>query len=505
MIRHLRTVLALLFPVALAAAPAVRFEVRYRPLASQARVLQALSMEPDDPMHRSVRQAFAAELTADPVLAASVEDFGRLAGGFLARAEAAPAQEELPWGTGGVLPPRSGEDPEELLHLAFLRADTPAGAARNLGLGDRDSRVLVRTFEALAPAWARIAGDAPRHRAAAEAMTRLARESGADAFLARVADFYGVTDGLDPRLEVSLLWMPSGRHQRATQASEFMIVPTPLDWLDEAKREETVAGSLTVAVHEFGHYFFSLVRRPGRSAMADLLVHHLGVPNPGRVNLFDEALQSTLGSLVFQRDHLPAWFREDESVYGYLKGEPFPDAIVSVARALEPVVRAGLAVRDGFRRRVLPAYPGVQARLFGRRPAHFAAVSVIYASRDKDRHRFGDLFRLRDRYSFGPGERGEFLARSAVHAGASRWLLLRPEDLAPDRLAALGGVPPPGDAQEAVRSGRSRGFWWARRRTPRGGFEFWLVAGEGAAMRDLLVDVHRAGDLPEDEVRALDR
>lgn len=488
--------LALLVALPAAAAP-VRFEVRYRPLASRARVLHGLAFDPEDPVHASIRDAFGSA----PELVEAAEEYARIAGAYLEKSDRTQAPEELPPGTHGVLPPRSGEDPSERLQLAFLRAETPAEAAREMKLSRRDGRALEAAFASLEPAFVAVAGDAARHRAAAEAMDRLARERGAGDFLARAARFFGVAGDLDSRLEVSVLWLPPGRSMLATQASEFMVVPIPADWLAERRVEQTTREALATSVHEFGHYLFSLVRRPSRAAMADLLVHRCGLPNPGRVNLFDEGLQSALGNLIYERDHLGEGFDPDAPVYSYLTREPYPHAIDAVARALEPVVRRALDQPDGFRRQVLPAYPGIQDRLFGRRPRHFAAVSTVYASRAPDRRAFDGLFRGRDRYSFGPGMRDDFLVRSQVHPGASRWLLLRPEDLGPSTVGALGAATaPPEEALDAVRSGERRGFWWARRRTREGGFDFWLVAGEPPAMRDLLEQVYGARELPAGRV-----
>jgi hypothetical protein len=490
------TILALLLALPAAAAP-LSFEVRYRPLASRARVLHAFFFDPDDPTNASIREAFG----NPPEVLEAAEVYGRIAARFLERAAAEGPREELPAGSHGVLPPRSGEDPNERLQLAFLRARTPGGAARELGLSARDRRALEAAFGALEPAFQDVAGDAARHRAAARAMNRLARERGAGAFLARAARFFDVTSSLDPRLEVSLLWLPPGRTMLATQATEFMVVPVPMSWLRKERFDQTLRDALATAVHEFGHYLYSLVRKPSRSAMADLLTHYSGIPNPGRVNTFDEGLQSALGNLIYEQDHLGEGFDPDAPVYSYLAREPYPHAIDAVARALEPLVRESLDLAGGFRRKVLPAYPALQDRLFGRRPRHFAAVSTLYATRAPDRRVFNGLFRGRDRYSFGPPLRDDFLARGSVHPGSSRWMLLRPEDLGPSTVAALGAsTAPPEAALERVRSGRARGFWWARRRTPRGGFDFWVVAGEPPAMRELLEQVWAATELPEGRV-----
>lgn len=406
-----------------------------------------------------------------------------------------PPAASLPPGLEQVLPPAPGEDPAEAFDLAFLEADTAAEAAARLGLAPADAQALERLLDAQAAQVAAGLQQVDRFAALIERLERLAREADLDGFVARAARFYGVERRLPPTLFVDLLWTPSRDPGLvATQVGSHMVIPVPRGW---GERDEEAGALLSTVVHELGHAFVGLLPADARAAVASALVDREGVLNAGRPNVFDEALQTALGTLVFERDRLPRTFDPGASLYEPDRGETYPDAIDALARALEAPLRAHLDTPGGFTRGFLDDGVAAQAARFGRRPLHFTRACLVLAPRPALGAAFRRVFPAEVDGAREVRDAAAFARRSRALPARSRWIVVTRDDARRrPGLLAEHGVAWAAPLVDALASGEAA-LAQAARRAPGAGFDVVVVARDDDGARRALVALRDAAALPE--------
>lgn len=471
------------------AAPEERARVVFRvhPLASQQQLLD-----------RSSRGPGLVGLGQPRPPSASLRAWSRLRQQWEERWQPAPdAPVPLPLGLDMVLPPAPGQDPAEAFDLAFLEARTATEAAAKLGLSAGDAAALERLIDAQAVRVAAGLEAAGRFAPLIERLEGLAKRVDLEGFLARAARFYGVEDRLPPTIHVELLWSPdSDGFLAATQVGSHMVLPVPQGW---GRTERDAAALLTTVVHELGHYFVSLLPGEVRARVARAIVEGEGVLNAGRPNVFDEALQTALGTLIFARDRLPDSFDPREPLYGEDRGETYPDAIDVLARELEAPLRAHLDTPGAFQAAFLTEGLAAQARRYPRRPLHFSRSCLVLAPRRTAATAFQRAFPDGDQLAREELGLDDFAPRSQELAGATRWLLLEPQDLQrrPGLLAELGtawAAPLAAGLTETTLAQVQ-----AARRGPGLGYDVVVVARDAAGLRRALVALRTARSLPESE------
>lgn len=485
-------VVALLVSLAATCGAAARLRVRTPDLATKVRLLDALSGR--------VEHADTAELVAwwrerfplEPGERARLDAWRTILDAARERLGAAAEDEALPWGTAGVLPPVPGADAEEALLLAALESRSVRGFAARLGAPPEDRAALDAALVALEVPLAEARKQAGGLTGARRSVEADVRALGASGFLAQMARFYGVADRVADDLWVDLLWTPPTGSFRATQVGNHMWIPLAPDVASDPDRRRR---ALEVVVHELGHYLFSLQDAATRAWVATRLVHEAGVPNPGRINLLDEALQTTFGTFLFGRDRLELGRAElARSQYGLLEGQPFPDAVDSLARAYEAPLRQVMGSGGGFAA-FLDQALAAQARVLGQRPRDFAAVCWMFAPHPAVQGWAQGLFPARWRQLVTrPGALAE---QGRAHPGATRWALMTRDDMRdwPRGLAEIDM------AQARAAKGRLdtpevAAVFSARRRKDQAGYDMLLIAEDAEDMRRMLLKVHRAGRMP---------
>jgi hypothetical protein len=248
-----------------------------------------------------------------------------------------------------------------------------------------------------------------------------------------------------------------------------------------------------VVVHEFGHHFLSRVSRAERVRLSNLMLSEQGLLRQRHGNIIEEAMQAALGNLVFMRRSLPEHF-DDRQAYSFEPRSEYPDAISSLALALEPHVEELLG-REGSLQALVERALREQAQLFPALLAHHTRVGVVLGNKDAQRY-FRGLFWGVSRWAHGLEELAQFEVTSRSGPALARWVLLTLDDLTQQpELVSRVEVEGLAALASRVRAGRGPGCVQAVRRE--GGWDVGVIARDRDGMRQLLIAVQRGLRIPD--------
>ena len=244
-----------------------------------------------------------------------------------------------------------------------------------------------------------------------------------------------------------------------------------------------------VVVHELGH---ALLAQLGPKQSFDVTERILaaGTINQRHNNIIDEATQAAIGNIVFLRDRLPEAL-DRFNIYSSDSFLEYPDAIDTLARALEPLVSTALAAGEPFQGAFLDRAVATQKALFGDAPAHYAHVAMVLTGSRQLLNQFNGQFWGNDRFSFGLSDLSDFDAASKSAPRLSRWIVLTQAEATPEVMSKL-------HLTSAVKLAVGQGACVrAVPRVAQGGYDFLVLGRDPDSLRRVLIAVHRASGVPE--------
>ncbi|MFL5318925.1 MAG: hypothetical protein ACJ790_04655 [Myxococcaceae bacterium] len=374
---------------------------------------------------------------------------------------------------------------EDRFTNAFLTATDEGAACDALKLKPDERAAVLNVFKLLRPDVDAIIAD-PYLEQARTKLAAYATESRMDEFLDRMKRFYGVKD--DGAYRVHLLYAPEGFSQATVSDHEVIMPLTKSEVMDE-KELPTWLG---VVVHEFGHSYISQMPQAEVQAETNLIVNRGGLLNHTHSNIVDEATQTAIGNIVFVRDRMPT-FMDRRSFYSFDPNGDYPDAIDSLARALEGEVSAALEKGGTFKGEFLEHALDIQARTFGNAPKLHTHVGLVLTGNKSALNRFNGLFWGRSRWSYSVDDPKGFQADSKKNPGIARFVIFTSEEATEEHLAAAQ-MPlatsfklPKGQAGCAI----------AKRRSADGSYDFYVQGADIDGVRRVLIALHRAATVPE--------
>ncbi len=383
----------------------------------------------------------------------------------------------------GLLPPALSAP--DAFAMAFFNAQDVAGAAASLKLSNAETETVRRVFDAFRPRIEQLLAKEPHLPQIVTQYEAWATQTQLAEFLSKMARFYGVTAKAGRALTVDLLWAPEGSSS-ATCVGPFMLIPLSDTQARDVKELKTMFG---VTVHEFGHYFASLLDSGTRVAFGNTAASR-GLPNQRHPNILDESTQVALGNIIFMRDRFPDAYDPTANFYNFEPNNDWPDAIDSLGRALTPVVEKHLGTEGAFSAAYLNDALGVQDRLFPPRAKHFARVALVHVENNQLASYFNGLFPGVSRFSFR-NDPARFIAAVKENSALPRWYLATREHLAD----AESPVPQWAQALASRFKKGTLGCVQARR-DEAGTMEFAAISTHVAAMRPVLIALQRASALP---------
>jgi len=382
-----------------------------------------------------------------------------------------------PLGAFDLLPP-DGRPPERFA-AAFFAADSVAKALDTLGLEGADRRVITTAFAHFDKRLTALLANAKHLEPARQRLEALATRAKMAGYLALMARFYDVTQRIESPLEILVLWAPD-ENQNATQVGRFMAIPVSAR---VAEHEPELASWVGVTVHEFGHYFASRVTPEARAQVNRRLLA-LGLVNRQHSNVVDEATQTALGNILFMRERLAPHF-EDANFYAYEPDNDRPDAIDTLARALEGPVREHLSEPGSFASGYLEAVAAAHEKVFPPRPRHFTRVVEVFTDSKPLRNTFKGLFPAISR-QITVSSTGLSALQTAPDGVVPRWVVVS-RDYAKQHRTDLSGLAVSAvDLEEHMSRDALEACLRVGRRTT-GGLDFLALGTDSDALRRLLI------------------
>lgn len=463
-------------------------------LASKLLILEALSKSQDDDISTSIKSWWDKRHPLTELQKGHIKSFLTLRRTFFKRHEANRKPERLPEGAEYTIPPTPGQDSMEAFRKAFLETDNLQRAAVSLFPLSEEAAEMVEIFECFDK---QIEAGIIEHGKYQEAISNIvyeAQERKMSDFLCEMAKFYEVQNRIPKKLFVHFLWLPSGEDMAPTQVDRHMWIPISSDLIIDGKFPNDI---LNIVVHEFGHFFMALQKPDLRYEVAARIAFQEGLVNPKTINIFDEALQTALGSICFgpPRDSVK---NLQTPLYGFCRNEPFPDAIDTLSRSLAPIVRSCFKQKSPFLTFLAQGLKA-QKSLFGRRPAGFTPVCKVYSPHRLAIRWFKGLFPSYHRSNFLRGQEAEFVATSENAAEMPRWILLIQKDWEenPDIFQNLNLKVPKKLLEDFTPDGciaASQAF----KRNDSVGLDIFILARDLSGLRIGLLSLHRSSNLPQE-------
>lgn len=376
----------------------------------------------------------------------------------------------------------------ERFALAFFRSDTLAAASQQLGLSPADHKLLTHLFRHFGPRLDRIMRGAAGLETTKQALESLAGELHLPEFLAKQARFVGLADA-PTQLTVNVVWAPPGDRQSTCMAEQMIISVAPGGDVGRG----ALVSTLGVVVHELGHTLVSLLPDAERMRLSDLLHRQHGLIQRRHANYIDEAVQTAIGNALFVRQAQSGKL-DDPQLYLWEPENEWPDAIDTMARALEPLVRSHLDEPGAYGRVILPAALEIQRQTLGDRPRFHSRVALVWAQDKVAAQYFRTLFWAISRQMW-TGETAPFVRAMEAAPQTARWVLARP-DVQEPAVAQLAAVKA---AKAAVEKGAGVACAVAVRAGADGDVEVAVLASDALRMRALLLAVWGAEGLPTAE------